>query len=103
VSKLAQFSRPFETFDPANKRHRKIFHEVLKYRTWGRSPICFWNEDDASGMNSLMDQCTKSMGRYYIVKEFGNLIDNDPFLPTDDIRTRVNPHPHQYESKTGVQ
>jgi len=42
------------------------------------------------------------MGRYYIIKEFGNLIDNDPFLPTDDIRTRVNPHPHQYESKTGI-
>ncbi len=93
MSKIQQFGRVFETFDPSNKNHRKIFHDVLRYRTWGRSPICFWAEDDSSGSNSLMDQCIKAMGKYYIEKEFGVLIDDDPFLNAE-IRTRPNPCPH---------
>ena len=94
MSKIQQFGRLHETFDPSNKKHRKIFHDVLRYRTWGRSPICFWAEDDSSGSNSLMDQCIKAMGKYYIEKEFGNLIDDDPFISTEVIRSRPNPCPH---------
>ena len=92
MSKIQQFGRPHETFDPNNKRHRKIFHDVMQYRTWGRSPICFWAEDDSSGSNSLMDQCIKTMGRYYMEKEFGEIRDNDPFLSGETIRNRPNPH-----------
>ena len=80
MSKIQQFGRPFETFDPSNKKHRQIFHDVLRYRTWGRSAICFWAEDDSSGNNSLMDQCVKAIGTYYMEKEFGELIDDDPFV-----------------------
>ena len=93
MSKIQQFGRLHETFDPSNKKHRKIFHDVLRYRTWGRSPICFWAEDDSSGSNSLMDQCIKAMGRYYIEKEFGVLVDDDPFSNAE-IRIRPNPCPH---------
>jgi len=97
MSKIQQFGRVYETFDPSNKKHRKIFHDVLRYRTWGRSPICFWAEDDSSGSNSLMDQCIKAMGRYYIEKEFGVLLDDDPFGGGELTRTRPNPCPHSWK------
>jgi hypothetical protein len=72
----------------------------MRYRTWGRSEICFWAEDDSSGSNSLMDQCIKAMGRYYIEKEFGALIDDDPFNSGKETRSRPNPHPYIYTRKT---
>ena len=80
MSKIQQFGRPFETFDPSNKKHRKIFHDVLRYRTWGRSAICFWSEDDSTGNNSLMDQCVKAISTYYMEKEF----DGDYILESSD-------------------
>ena len=102
MSKIQQFGRPHETFDPSNKRHRKIFHDVMRYKTWGRSAICFWAEDDSSGSNSLMDQCIKAMGRYYIEKEFGELIDDDPFDSGKETRNRPNPHPYVYTRKSTI-
>jgi len=72
----------------------------MRYRTWGRSEICFWAEDDSSGSNSLMDQCIKAMGRYYIEKEFGELVDDDPFNSGKETRSRPNPHPYIYTRKT---
>jgi hypothetical protein len=74
----------------------------MRYRTWGRSAICFWAEDDSSGSNSLMDQCIKAMGRYYIEKEFGALIDDDPFNSGKETRSRPNPHPYIYTRKTTI-
>jgi hypothetical protein len=74
----------------------------MRYRTWGRSPICFWAEDDSSGSNSLMDQCIKAMGRYYIEKEFGELIDDDPFKSGKETRSRPNPHPYIYTRKSTI-
>jgi|FreactcultureFD7_1027221.scaffolds.fasta_scaffold45579_3 hypothetical protein len=70
MSKIEQFARQHETFNPTNKKHREIFHNVLKHKTWGRSPIRFWLEDETT---SLMDQCTKNMARYYMEQEFGNI------------------------------
>ena len=70
MSKLEQFSRPCETFDPTNKHHREIFHSALRHRSWGRSPIRFWLIEETT---SLMDQCTKKMARYYMEKEFGKI------------------------------
>jgi hypothetical protein len=72
----------------------------MRYRTWGRSAICFWAEDDSSGSNSLMDQCIKAMGRYYIEKEFGELVDDDPFDSGKETRSRPNPHPYIYTRKS---
>jgi len=74
----------------------------MRYRTWGRSAICFWAEDDSSGSNSLMDQCIKAMGRYYIEKEFGALIDDDPFNSGKETRSRPNPHPYIYTRKSTI-
>ena len=99
MSKIQQFGRPYETFDPSNKKHRKIFHDVLRYRTWGRSAICFWSEDDSTGNNSLMDQCVKAISTYYMEKEFGELIDDDPFESGVSTRIKPNPHVYQYTRK----
>jgi hypothetical protein len=74
----------------------------MRYRTWGRSEICFWAEDDSSGSNSLMDQCIKAMGRYYIEKEFGELVDDDPFNSGKETRNRPNPHPYIYTRKSTI-
>jgi hypothetical protein len=80
MSKLEQFARPFETFDPTNKQHRAIFHAALKNRSWGMSPIRFWLIEETT---SLMDQCTKNMARYYMEKEFGKI---DEKTTADEIK-----------------
>jgi hypothetical protein len=41
-----------------------------------------------------MDQCIKAMGKYYIEREFGQLVDDDPFTSTGVTRSRPNPCPH---------
>jgi hypothetical protein len=49
-----------------------------------------------------MDQCIKAMGRYYIEKEFGELIDDDPFDSGKETRNRPNPHPYIYTRKSTI-
>ena len=63
MSKVEQYSRPWVTFNPTDKKHREIFHTALKHNTWGKSPVRFWLEGETS---SLMDQCTQKMARYYM-------------------------------------
>jgi hypothetical protein len=102
MSKIQQFGRRYETFDASNAEHRAIFHGVLKYRTWGRSPIRFWAGIDSSGSNSLMDQCIREIGTYYMEKEFGELVDDDPFVSGESIRNKPNPHVYQYTRKKTI-
>ena len=70
MSKINQYGRRFETFDPALTEHREIFHSALKYKTWGRSPIRFWSED---ANTDLMYQCTQKMATWYMTQEFGKI------------------------------
>lgn len=86
MGKVNQAGRPYEVFDPFNKKHRQIFHEALKYKTWGRSPIRFWLDETT---DNLMDQCTKKIAKYYLLKEFGKLENDEPF--DGGIRVRPNP------------
>jgi hypothetical protein len=72
MSKIEQYGRHWETFNPTSKEHRQIFHNALKHKTWGKSPIRFWLQNETT---SLMDQCTKSMARFYMEKEFGKFLD----------------------------
>jgi hypothetical protein len=46
-----------------------------------------------------MDQCIKAMSTYYIEKEFGELIDDDPFLTNETTRSKPNPHVYHYTKK----
>lgn len=68
MSKIVQFGRRYETFDPANSEHRAIFHDVLATKTWGRSPVRFWVDDEQT---DLMYQCTQRMAHWYMEQEFG--------------------------------
>lgn len=74
MSKIAQYGRQFEVFDPSNRKHRELFHSALKYKTWGRSPIRFWVDDEQT---DLMYQCTQKMAHWYMQREFGKIrVDN---------------------------
>jgi hypothetical protein len=87
MSKISQLNRPSEVFDPFNKKHRQLFHEALKHKTWGRSPIRFWLDETE---DSLMDQCTKKIAKYYLLKEFGAIENPEPFNG-EGLRVRPNP------------
>ena len=49
-----------------------------------------------------MDQCVKAIGTYYMEKEFGELIDDDPFVSGESMRNRENPHVYQYTRKKTI-
>jgi len=86
MSKIQQYGRPFVTFDVENKEHRKIFHEILKYNTFGRSPVRFWLENEH---NNLMNQISKDLSDYYLVKEFGSMKRKDEdIIPAGEVRVR---------------
>lgn len=88
MSKVQLQNRPIVAFDARKKEHRKIFYEAMKFRTWGRSHIRFWLEEDNY---NLIDQIQKKMARYYMSKEFGSLEQEKP-LNEGEIRTRSNPY-----------
>lgn len=68
MSKLSQSSRKFETFDPDNKEHRRIFHEAMKHNTWSKSPIRFWIDGEQI---DLIAHCTAKLSQWYAEREFG--------------------------------
>ena len=70
MSKIIQFGRHYVSFDPSNAQHRAIFHNALVNKTWGRSPVRFWLDDEQT---DLMYQCTKKMAHWYMEQEFGEL------------------------------
>ena len=93
MGKIDQYGRQHEVFDATSKTHRKIFHDVIKYKTWGRAPIRFWIENEN---NNLISQITDEMVRYYMMKEFGKLsLAGEEAMTGYGIRTRPNPRPHK--------
>lgn len=85
MSKIAQFGRHFEVFDPSNKKHRELFHAALKHKTWGRSPIRFWVDDEQT---DLMYQCTQKIAHWYMQREFGKIkLDESLAVPYTSINS----------------
>jgi hypothetical protein len=70
MSKISQVGRSFEVFDPSNRTHREIFHDAVKNRTWGRSPVRFWVDAEQT---DLLHQCTQKMAHWYMQQEFGEI------------------------------
>lgn len=68
MSKLALFGRPYVAFDPANKNHRRWFHDFQKNRTWGGCPVRFIIPDDHG---DLVTMCQRRLIDHYVSKEFG--------------------------------
>lgn len=93
MSKVHLQNRPIVAFDPTKKEHRKIFFEMMKFRTWGRAPIRFWLEEDNY---NLIDQLQRKMARYYMEREFGSF-DSD-YVPLAEGEVRVRPNPYYIES-----
>lgn len=59
--------RPFEVFDPANRRHREYYARYLKLGTWGYCPVRFAIQDDC---NNLAASMQRELTEYYIKREF---------------------------------
>ena len=68
MSKLEFYSRPLVAFDPANKAHRRWYHEFLKYRGWGSCPVRFICPDAAGFDLTIMIR--NQLVEYYVNKEF---------------------------------
>ena len=93
MSKINQYGRQYEVFDATSKTHRKIFHDVIKYKTWGRAPIRFWIENEN---NNLISQIADEMVRYYMMKEFGKFTPEEgEVMSGSGVRIRPNPKPHK--------
>ena len=97
MSKIQQYGRPYVPFDADSKAHRKVFHEILKYKTFGRAPFRFWLESE---QNNLIQQISSDLVEYYLSKEFGNMnLPESEQFDTNEIRTRPNPHKHHLKVK----
>lgn len=70
---LLEFNcRPLVEFDPSKKEHRRLYHEFVTYKTWGRSPFRFICPDDHG--HNLVTMMQRSLIEYYVDKEFGKLL-----------------------------
>ena len=57
-------------FDPANKKHRIIYQDFLKNRSWSKSPVRFHLTEDHDNVVSMVHE---TLANYYIGKEFGKI------------------------------
>lgn len=67
MNKLNLYHRPWALFDPANRDHRKYYHEFLNSRTWGHCPVRFVVGDDTSDLVTMIQ---RDLIDYYVGKEF---------------------------------
>jgi hypothetical protein len=61
--------RPVVLFNPSNKQHRQYYSNFLKEGSWGKCPVRFAVEGDASN-NNLAFAMQRMLTEYYIGKEF---------------------------------
>ena len=66
--------RPLEVFDPSKKAHREHYAEFMKNKTWGKCPVRFAVEGDASNSN-LAYAMQRMLVEYYMKKEFKISVD----------------------------
>jgi hypothetical protein len=67
MSILSANVRPWVTFDPKNKDHRKWVYDFVKTGAWGSCPVRFLLPD---GLNNLNAMVQHQMLEYYMDKEF---------------------------------
>lgn len=68
MSKLEFYIRPLVAFDPANKEHRRWYHEFMQYGGWGTCPVRFICPDDIGYDLTVMIR--NELIDYYVKKEF---------------------------------
>lgn len=72
MSKLEYYSRPLVAFDPANKDHRRYFHEFRKNNTWGTCPVRFILPGESG--SDLVKMITRDLVDWYVAKEFERVV-----------------------------
>lgn len=60
--------RPEVLFDPKDPKHRKMYKQFLKDRSWGKLPIKF----AARGYGITLGHIERALLDYYTEKEFGS-------------------------------
>lgn len=68
MSRLEFYNRPLVAFDPANKEHRRWFHEFVEYGGWGHCPVRFICPTDIGYDLTIMIR--NELIDYYVKKEF---------------------------------
>lgn len=67
MSILQFHSRPWTVFDPANRDHRRWYHEFVAHGTWGRCPYRFVIPDDHGNLITMIQ---RKLVEYYVQREF---------------------------------
>jgi hypothetical protein len=67
MSRLSAYGRPWVTFDPGSKDHRKWFAQFEKTGTWGRCPVRFIANDEHGDLLLII---RASLVDYYVKREF---------------------------------
>jgi hypothetical protein len=70
MSRLDYIGRPWVSFDPGNRQHRKWFAEFQRKGTWGYCPVRFIVSDQHGDLITLIQR--KLIG-HYVDKEFGKI------------------------------
>jgi hypothetical protein len=70
MSRLDYIGRPWVSFNPENKQHRKWFAEFQRTRTWGSCPVRFIVSDEHGDLITLIQR--KLIG-HYVDREFGKI------------------------------
>lgn len=65
--RLSTVSRPFVSFDPTNKQHRRDFAEFMRTGSWSNCAVRYVDEDDRGNLAACLQ---RRMAEYYIEKEF---------------------------------
>ena len=71
MSRLELFARPFVAFDPANKEHRRHYHNFIVKRSWGSCPVRFLCPEDHGDLVTMIQ---RALIQYYTQKEFGIVV-----------------------------
>lgn len=67
MSILQYHGRPWVTFDPSNKSHRRWYNEFVKHGTWGRCPYRFMIPADHGNLVAMIQD---SLVKFYVENEF---------------------------------
>jgi len=67
MSRLELFGRPYVIFDPANKDHRRYYHQFVLTASWGECPVRFVVPEDHGDLVTMIQ---RSLITYYVTKEF---------------------------------
>lgn len=68
MSVLHVMSRPVEIFDAGNRKHRELYAQFIRTRSWAHSPVRFIaSEPTESDVGTIARQVVE----FYAAKEFG--------------------------------